>query len=147
MLQLRHQTPLLLLLLIRQDQVVPGGGEARPGLRLREDVGDAAVDGVADPCLRHVGHGGGGLAPVPGSHLGEQLGGVAGAGRELRRAVLGVEVEREAANTHSAAHLRRRNLHAPQSDPAVTPAPEDAIYDGDAADAGGCATVSRAVKR
>jgi hypothetical protein len=31
------------------------------------------------------------------------------------------------ANTHSAAHLRLRNLHAPHGDPGVPPLPEDAM--------------------
>jgi len=76
----------------------------------REDVGDAAVDGVAQPGLRLVGDGGRRLAPVGGGHLLQQLGRVAGAehlvdGRELRRPVLGAEVGSE--------HALRRAL-APQ---------------------------------
>jgi hypothetical protein len=66
----------------------------------REDVGDAAVDGVAQPGLRLVGDGGRRLAPVARGHLLEQLRRVAGAehlvdGCELRRPVLRAEVWRE----------------------------------------------------
>jgi hypothetical protein len=84
--------------------------EERYLLLQREDVGDAAVDGVAQPGLRLVGDGGRRLAPVAGGHLLQQLGRVAGAedlvdGGELLRPVLRAEVRRE--------HALRRAL-APQ---------------------------------
>jgi hypothetical protein len=88
----------------------------------REDVGDAAVDGVAQPGLRLVGDGGRRLAPVGGGHLLQQLGRVAGAehlvdGRELRRPVLGAEVGSE--------HALRRAL-APQELAGATRGPRRA---------------------
>jgi hypothetical protein len=93
----------------RQERRRGGRGTAYLLLQ-REDVGDAAVDGVAQPGLGLVGDGGRRLAPVGGGHLLQQLGRVAGAehlvdGRELRRPVLGAEVGRE--------HALRRAL-APQ---------------------------------
>ena len=74
----------------------------------REDVGDAAVDGVAQPRLRLVGDGDGGLGAVGERQVGEELGHVAGAehlvdGGEVRRALLVAEVGREHAPAHALA--------------------------------------------
>jgi hypothetical protein len=93
----------------------------------REDVGDAAVDGVAQPGLRLVGDGGRRLAPVAGGHLLEQLRRVAGAehlvdGGELRRPVLRAEVWRE--------HALRRALASQELARAARRARRAATYRG-----------------
>ena len=71
-----------------------------------EDLGDAAVDGVAEPGLRLVGDGDDGLAAVGLGQVREQLGGVACAedlvdGREPGRALVRAEVGREDALRHA----------------------------------------------
>jgi len=71
-------------------------------------VGDAAVDGVAQPGLRLVGDGDGGLRAVGERQVREKLGHVAGAehlvdGGEVRRALLVAEVGREDAAAHALA--------------------------------------------
>jgi len=73
-----------------------------------EDVGDAAIDGVAEAGLRLVGDSDGGLGAVGERQVGEQLGHVAGAehlvdGGEVRRPLLVAEVWREHAPAHALA--------------------------------------------
>lgn len=69
-------------------------------------MGDAAIDGVAEPGLGLVGDGDDGLAAVGDGEVGEELGGVAGAEhlvdrREPRRPLLRAEVGREHALRHA----------------------------------------------
>ena len=73
-----------------------------------EDVGDAAVDGVAEARLGLVADGDDGVQALVGRDLEQQLGHVAGAEhlvhrREVRRALLRVEVGREDAPAHALA--------------------------------------------
>ena len=73
-----------------------------------EDVGDAAVDGVAEARLGLVADGDDGVQALVGRDLEQQLGHVAGAEhlvhrREVRRALLRVEVGREDAAAHALA--------------------------------------------
>ncbi|RWW39789.1 hypothetical protein BHE74_00054844 [Ensete ventricosum] len=71
-----------------------------------EDVSNATVDGVAEPCLGLVADSNDSVVPLVGRDVQEELRRVAGTEhlvhrREARRALLGVEVRREYAPRHA----------------------------------------------